>query len=211
MSIIDLEKETIITIIYPQLIAKLIIDYDRINRHDIARTKLAIYKVELKEESEEMEFKKKAEIYFQEALLRTGYVGIHCVALSLGRNSNKRLKVDPPIPKIYIAPWEPVEMTRERAIKEIHRNNLINQIIIKYDRLNRLKLAEKRLDKYRDEMHHKYFTDIYWKYGTLTVGQALKNPYLQLGSNITPKITTSPWSQSSIEADANRKYFDYSI
>lgn len=55
----------------------------------------------------------------------------------------------------------------------------------------------------------KNFLDAGWHVGINTVGQTLRNANLQLRSEPpNPQVVVSPWSQSSIEPDTNRRYFE---
>lgn len=55
----------------------------------------------------------------------------------------------------------------------------------------------------------KNFLDSGWHVGINTVGQTLRNPNLSLRSEVpNPQVSVSPWLQSTIEPDTNRRYFE---
>jgi hypothetical protein len=55
----------------------------------------------------------------------------------------------------------------------------------------------------------KNFLDSGWHVGINTVGQTLRNPNLGLRSEpANPMVSVSPWLQSTIEPDTNRRYFE---
>lgn len=55
----------------------------------------------------------------------------------------------------------------------------------------------------------KNFLDAGWHVGINTVGQTLRNANLQLRSEPpAPQVVVSPWNQTSIQPDTNRRYFE---
>ena len=55
----------------------------------------------------------------------------------------------------------------------------------------------------------KNFLDAGWHVGINTVGQTLRNANLQLRSDPpNPQVKVSPWMQSTVEPDTNRRYLE---
>ena len=56
------------------------------------------------------------------------------------------------------------------------------------------------------ELCDQNFLEAGFHIGTITVGQTLRNPNLQLRSEpACPQVKVSPWMQSTMEADINRR------